>query len=58
MNSDELPELQSIWDETKSHIERGEYDKAVEIYKYVLIRYSDNAISVEYANAYLGDYLL
>ena len=58
MNSDKLPELQSIWDEAKSHIERGEYDKAVEIYKYVLIRHSDNAVAFEYANAYLGDIFL
>ena len=58
MTSDELPELQSIWDEAKSHIERGEYDKAVEIYRYVVIRYSDNSVAVEYANAYLGDIFL
>ena len=58
MSSDYLPELQSIWDEAKSHIERGEYDKAVEIYNYVLIRYSDNAVAAEYANAYLGDIFL
>ncbi|GAI08540.1 unnamed protein product, partial [marine sediment metagenome] len=35
-----------------------DYDKAIEIYKYVLIRYSDNDIAVEYANAYLGDIYL
>jgi len=58
MNSDEVPELRLIWDEAKGHIERGEYDKAAEIYKYVLIRYADNAIAVEYANAYLGDIFL
>jgi tetratricopeptide (TPR) repeat protein len=39
-------------------IEQGEYNKAIEIYKYVLIRYSDNDIAVEYANAYLGDIYL
>ena len=58
MNSDVVPELRSIWDEAKGHIDRGDYDKAAEIYKYVLIRYADNAIAVEYANAYLGDIYL
>ena len=33
MNSNEMSELRSIWDEAKGHIERGDYDKAVEIYK-------------------------
>ena len=58
MNSDEVPELRLIWNEAKGHIERGKYDKAAEIYKYVLIRYADNAIAFEYANAYLGDIFL
>lgn len=51
-------ELSSIWDEARSHIERGEYDKAIETYKYILIRYEDDPVAVEYANAYLGDVLL
>ncbi len=58
MSSNEMPELQSIWDEAKGYIERGNYDKAVEIYKYILIRYAENAVAVEYANAYLGDIFL
>ena len=58
MNSEEIPELQSIWDEAKGHIERGDYDKAIEVYRYILIRYADNAVAVEYANAYLGDIFL
>lgn len=52
------PELYTIWGEAKEHIERGDYNKAIEIYKYVLIRYSDSDIAVEYANAYLGDIYL
>jgi len=52
------PELHAIWSEAKEHIEKGDYDKAIEIYKYVLIRYGDNDIAVEYANAYLGDIYL
>jgi len=58
MDGDIGPELHTIWSEAKEHIEQGEYDKAIEIYKYVLIRYSDNDIAVEYANAYLGDIYL
>jgi len=58
MKSEEIPELHSIWDEAKGHIDRGDYDKAAETYKYVLIRYADNATAVEYANAYLGDIYL
>ena len=58
MNIDEVPELRSIWDEAKAHIDGGDYDKAAEIYKYVLIRYADNAIVVEYADVYLGDIYL
>jgi tetratricopeptide (TPR) repeat protein len=54
----DVPELQAIWDEARGHIERGEYGKAVEIYKYILLRYSDNATAVEYANAYIGDIFL
>lgn len=58
MSSDAAPELHTIWSEAKTHIQQGDYDKAIEIYKYVLIRYSDNDIAVEYANAYLGDVYL
>lgn len=58
MSSDAASELPTIWSEAKTHIQQGDYDKAIEIYKYVLIRYSDNDIAVEYANAYLGDVYL
>src|SRR4030042_3641743 len=58
MDHDIGPELYTIWSEAKDHIEQGEYNKAIEIYEYVLIRYSDNDIAVEYANAYLGDIYL
>jgi len=58
MDSDTVPELYTIWSEAKERIAQGDYDKAIEIYKYVLIRYSDNDIALEYANAYLGDIYL
>ena len=58
MDSDTVPELYTVWSEAKECIEQGDYDKAIELYKYVLIRYSDNDIALEYANAYLGDIYL
>jgi tetratricopeptide (TPR) repeat protein len=58
MSNDAAAELHTIWTEAKAHITQGDYDKAIEIYKYVLIRYCDNDIAVEYANAYLGDVYL
>ena len=58
MAKEDIPELQSIWDEAKGYIEHGDFDKAIEIYKYILIRYVDNAVAVKYANAYLGDVYL
>ena len=58
MDSDNIPELTTIWDEARQYIESGNYDKAIEIYRYILVRYSDNNVAVEYANAYLGDSFL
>jgi len=58
MTNEDVPELQSIWDDARRFIERGDYDKAIEIYQYILIRYSDYPIAVEHANAYLGDIFL
>jgi tetratricopeptide (TPR) repeat protein len=58
MDRDISPELHTIWSEAKEHIEQGEYDKAIDIYKYVLIRYGDHDVAVEYANAYVGDIYL
>ena len=49
------PEITTIWDEAKAFVDQGNFNKAIEIYKYILIRYEDNPIAVEYANAYLGD---
>jgi len=58
MARDDLSELQSIWDEARHHIESGNHDKAIEIYKYILLRYGDDAVAAEYANAYLADLYL
>ncbi len=58
MDNDSVSELSTIWDEAKGHIEQGNYEKAIEIYGYILVRYSDNDIAAEYANAYLGDAFL
>lgn len=58
MGNEMAPELYSIWTEAKGYIDQGNYDKAIEIYKYVLIRYSDDDIAAEHAQAYLGDIFL
>ncbi|MBN1692773.1 MAG: tetratricopeptide repeat protein [Dehalococcoidales bacterium] len=58
MAKEDLTELQSIWDEARRHIESGNHEKAIEIYKYILVRYGDDAVAVEYANAYLADLYL
>jgi tetratricopeptide (TPR) repeat protein len=49
------PEIVTIWVEAKEYVEKGNYAKAIETYKYILLRYADNPIALEYANAYLGD---
>jgi len=58
MTNEDIPEIQSIWDDARGFIEHGDHDKAIEIYQYILIRYSDDSVAVEYANAYLGDIFL
>ncbi len=58
MGDDVASELTSIWDEAKGHIDRGDYDSAIEIYKYILVRYDDDDIASEHTNAYLGDIFL
>lgn len=52
------PEKPTIWKEARNHIEQGDYGKAIEIYKYLLIRFSENSIVFERANANLGDIYL
>ena len=51
----EMSELDTIWDEARNQIQSGHQDKAVEIYKYILVRYADDPVANEYANAYLGE---
>ena len=58
MDRNNAPELYAIWDEARKHIESGNYDKAIEIYRYILVRYGDDDIAAEHANAYLGDIFL
>jgi Flp pilus assembly protein TadD len=58
MADDMASELDDLWHEADTRIEHGHFDKAVEIYKYILIRYSDNSIASERAHAHLGETLL
>lgn len=58
MDRDNISEFYAIWDEARKYIESGNYDKAIETYRYILIRYGDNDVATEHANAYLGDIFL
>ena len=53
MDTKDAPELHTIWDEARNHVESGNYDKAIEIYRYILIRYGEDDFAAERANAYL-----
>lgn len=55
---DDAPEITSIWDEARAYVDQGNYDKAIETYKYILVRYGDNPVNVEFAHANLGDIYL
>ena len=55
---DDRPELLTIWDEARKSIEAHDHAKAIETYRYIIIRYHDDDIAVEHANAYLGDLYL
>jgi tetratricopeptide (TPR) repeat protein len=58
MESDNQLEIVTIWNEAKACVDEGNFDKAIEIYGYVLLRYEDNQVAVESANAFLGDVYL
>jgi len=58
MNGHGVPEIRAIWDEARQYIESGNYGKAIETYSYILIRYADDLVAVEHANAYLADLFL
>jgi tetratricopeptide (TPR) repeat protein len=58
MDANTQPEIATIWNEAKAYIEQGNFDKAIETYRYVFIRYPDNPVAGEYASAYLGDVYL
>jgi len=58
MDDNTQPEIDTIWVEAKTFIEQRNFDRAIETYKYILIRYGDTPIAVECANANLGDIYL
>ena len=43
MDKDDRPELLTIWDEARGHMEKSDYDKAIETYQKVLDLEPDNA---------------
>ncbi|MDD4465995.1 MAG: hypothetical protein PHY25_04895 [Dehalococcoidales bacterium] len=58
MDMFEDEELRTIWIEAENHIHQGEYREAIEIYKYILARYSDRPDYTEYANAFIAEQYL
>ncbi len=46
MTSEGAPELLSIWDAAKDHIDQGDHDRAAEIYNYILLMYGNNDVAV------------
>jgi len=58
MGNDMASERDDLWHEADDHINHGRFDKTIEIYRYILVRYSDNNLANEYANAHLGEILL
>ena len=58
MDDDEALELPSLWHEAEEDINHGKFHKAIEIYKYILIRYGDSNSAAECAHARLGNIFL
>lgn len=54
MSDDLTPELDSLLREADDHFEHACFEKAIDIYKYVIIRYGDNSLAAGHANASLG----
>jgi len=57
MDDDMVPVPDDLWQEANEYTSRGNFDKAIEIYKYILIRYGANNLANEFANARLADIL-
>ena len=58
MSDDMASELDDLWREAKEHVECCNFDQAIEIYRYILIRYGDSNSAAGYAHACLGEVLL
>ncbi|MCX6013122.1 MAG: tetratricopeptide repeat protein [Chloroflexi bacterium] len=58
MEIDYNNEVYSLLEEAKNWAEKNNYQKALEIYKFILILYSDNKEIAEYTNACIGDIYL
>ncbi|HSW57512.1 MAG TPA: tetratricopeptide repeat protein [Dehalococcoidales bacterium] len=51
-------ELLTLWDEARENIEQRQFNRAIEIYRYILLMYSEDKVAVEFAHAYLADVYL
>lgn len=54
MNDDWTSELSTLWIDAEDHVERGRFYKAIEIYKYILIKYVDDSLAIERAHTSLA----
>jgi len=58
MSEDMAFELDDLWHEASKHCEHPrDFDKAIEIFKYILLRYGDNSSAAEQAHAQLAKIL-
>jgi tetratricopeptide (TPR) repeat protein len=55
VDKDNSAELDAIWDEARNQIQSGYQEKAIEIYKDIMLRYAVDPVACEYANAYLSE---
>lgn len=59
MSEDTASELDDLWHEASKYCEHPrDFDKAIEIFENILIRYGDNSSAAEQAHAHLADILL
>ena len=51
-------ELLILWDEAREYTEARKFEKAIEIYKYIILMYPNEPEAREYADANLADIYL
>ena len=49
MDRDDRPELLTIWDEARGHIEKSDYDKAIDTYQYIAVAWGGRQYIVSHS---------